>query len=429
MELLSVFWFRRDLRLEDNAAMYHALRSGKSVLPVFIFDTEILDDLPKDDPRMAFIFQTLEKINQKLSSYGSSLVIEKGRPIDVWKRLCSQYQFDNVFTNEDYEPYSIKRDREIKLFLNQRGINFSPFKDQVTFQKSEVTKGDGMPYTVFTPYKKQWLKKLNNSRPNSHPSEKYLHNFLKHDVEFPPAEDLKLLPPAIKVRPYNFKAITTYEDSRNYPWMDGGSYVGPYLRFGLLSIRELVAKAEKENEAYLSELIWREFFMQIIFHFPHVVDKSFKQKFDNINWLNREDSFEKWCNGNTGYPMVDAGMRELNKSGYLHNRVRMVVASFLCKHLLIDWRWGEAWFAQKLLDYELSSNNGNWQWAAGTGCDAAPYFRVFNPEAQQKKFDPNLEYIKKWVPEFGSNAYPPPMVEHSFARKRAIETYKKALIK
>ncbi|HPE55031.1 MAG TPA: deoxyribodipyrimidine photo-lyase [Bacteroidales bacterium] len=427
---IHVFWFRRDLRLNDNTALYHALNSGKPVLPIFIFDPEILKELPEKDARVTFIYALLNQINQKLEKQGSQLLIKQGKPLSVFKDLIQEFEIAAVYTNRDYEPYAIQRDQEVKNFLESKHISFHEFKDQVIFEKAEVVKQDGSPYTVYTPYSKIWLQKFKEKKIESYPSEDHLDKLLK--AEFGPRLNLKDLgfkQSEITVPGFDISKnlIENYSKTRDVPSMEGTSRLGPHLRFGTVSIRELARKAANYEETFLKELIWREFFMQILYHFPHVVDQSFKPAYDKIEWLNDETQFKKWCEGKTGYPMVDAGMRQLNQTGYMHNRVRMVVASFLCKHLLIDWRWGEAYFAEKLLDFELSSNNGNWQWAAGTGCDAAPYFRVFNPASQQEKFDPDWKYIKKWVPEFGTHQYPEPIVDHKFARERAIKTYKQAL--
>ena len=427
---IHVFWFRRDLRLNDNAALYHALNSGKSVLPIFIFDPEILKELPEKDARVTFIYALLNQINQKQEKQGSQLLIKQGKPLSVFKDLIQEFEIAAVYTNRDYEPYAIQRDQEVKNFLESKHIIFHEFKDQVIFEKSEVSKQDGSPYTVYTPYSKIWLQKFKERKIESFPSEDHLDKLIK--AETGPKLNLKDLgfkQSEITVPGFDISKnlIENYSKTRDVPSTEGTSHLGPYLRFGTVSIRELARKAANFEETFLKELIWREFFMQILYHFPHVVDQSFKPAYDKIEWLNDETQFKKWCEGKTGYPMVDAGMRQLNQTGYMHNRVRMVVASFLCKHLLIDWRWGEAYFAEKLLDFELSSNNGNWQWAAGTGCDAAPYFRVFNPASQQEKFDPDWIYIKKWVPEFGTHQYPEPIVDHKFARERAIKTYKQAL--
>ncbi|OCK43953.1 deoxyribodipyrimidine photolyase [Tenacibaculum soleae] len=423
---ISFFWFRRDLRLEDNKGLSEALKAGSKVIPVFIFDEEILDKLPKDDARISFIYRALNTIDEKLKLQKSSLLIEKGSPIEVWKKLSNVYQIEAVYTNKDYEPYAIKRDAKVDEVLASKNIQFKTFKDQVIFEETEIVKNDGLPYTVFTPYKNKWLQHFSEEKD----TEEYkieFHNFHQFNADFPSLETIGFQESSIKVKPYNLSNLDEYDTVRDFPSQDKTSYLSPYFRFGLVSVRKMVRFALNTNATFLSELIWREFFMQILFHFPKVVTNNFRQKYDAVPWRNNEEEFKKWCKGETGYPMVDAGMRQLNKTGYMHNRVRMITAGFLCKHLLIDWRWGEAYFAEKLLDYELSANNGNWQWAAGTGCDAAPYFRVFNPEAQLKKFDKDLQYIRKWVEDFDELTYPQPMVEHKLARERAIATYKKAL--
>ncbi len=424
---LVVFWFRRDLRLEDNTALWQALKSGFPVLPVFIFDSQIIHELPIDDARITFIYSILQKIGRKLNTKGSSLQIYKGSPVDVFNRLLSNFDIHAVFSNCDYEPYALERDRLIERLLKSKGISFLQYKDRVIFEKSEILKTNQEPYTIYTPYKNQWLKKFANERLTILQTEPFLQNFYKNKFEFPSIEELGFRFSTIKVRDYSLVSIADYSKNRDIPSFDGTSFLGPHLRFGTASIRQIVSKLQKSDLVFLSELIWREFFMQILANFPRVVNENFKINYKNVDWRNNPHEFEKWCKGETGYPLVDAGMRQLNETGYMHNRVRMVAASFLCKHLLIDWRWGEAYFAQKLLDYELSSNNGNWQWAAGTGCDAAPYFRVFNPIIQQKKFDPSMVYIRKWIKDIDSGSYPEPMVEHSMARQRAIETYKAAL--
>ena len=425
---IVIFWFRRDLRLDDNVGLHFALQSGYKVLPIFIFDDEILDKLPKDDARVSFIYETLATINTQLKFYGSSLLVKKGSVLEVWNELCNKYQVAEVYTNRDYEPYAIKRDTSIKDFLKTKGVQFKTYKDQVIFEGFQIQKKDASPYTVFTPYKKQWLTKFDRGvDTQEYPTVVYASSYLKSNHEFPSIKTIGFISSSIKVKPYNLETLTTYHETRNFPYKDTTSYLSPYLRFGLVSIRKMVDFALQINATFLSELIWREFFMQILFHFPLVVTQNFKPKYDTLVWRNKEEEFEKWCKGETGYPLVDAGMRELNKTGYMHNRVRMVTAGFLCKHLLIDWRWGEAYFAQKLLDYDLSANNGNWQWASGTGCDAAPYFRIFNPTEQLKKFDKNLLYTLKWVDDLGELNYPLPMVEHKFARERALSFFKQAL--
>lgn len=423
---LTIFWFRRDLRLEDNVALHHALNTENKVLPIFIFDENLLHQLPKDDARVTFIHQTLSDLDKKLKENNSSLWVKKGKPLSIFKELVEEYPIHQVFTNHDYEPQAIKRDKEIQDFLSAKGIEFQTYKDQVIFEKEEVIKEDGLPYTVFTPYKNKWLKVF-NSETDLKEFTVSLDKFYSFNDDFPTLESIGFTTSKIKVKPYQLDRLQDYKNLRDYPALDATSYLSPYLRFGLVSVRKVVKMALEKNPTFLSELIWREFFMQILYHYPKVIKDNFRSKYDGIEWRNNEEEFQKWCNGETGYPMVDAGMRELNETGYMHNRVRMITAGFLCKHLLIDWRWGEAYFAQKLLDFELASNNGNWQWAAGTGCDAAPYFRVFNPETQLKKFDKELTYVRKWVKDFDELTYPQPMVEHKMARQRALEVYKKGI--
>jgi deoxyribodipyrimidine photo-lyase len=401
------------------------------VLPVFIFDTNILSELEKNDPRVTFIFEELKKINEKLRNLGSRLIIKHGEPLAIWKNLVDEYNISEVFTNHDYEPYSIRRDQQIFDFLQTQNISFRKFKDHVIFEKDEVVKDDREPYTVYTPYMNKWMSRLHENPVQIFDTAKYFKNFIQLPwSEIPELRQIGFDKSEIRIPDARLESdrIEKYEQTRNFPFLDGTSMAGPHLRFGTISIRELIITADSSpNKTFLKELVWREFFMQILFHFPKVVRESFKPAYDKIAWINNEVHFHKWCEGETGYPMVDAGMRELNTTGFMHNRVRMVVASFLCKHLLIDWRWGEAYFARKLLDFELSSNNGNWQWAAGSGCDAAPYFRVFNPIEQMKKFDADLMYVKKWIPELNTDAYPKPIVDHKFARARAIAGYKKSL--
>ena len=426
---IAIFWFRRDLRLEDNVGLFRALDSKYPVIPLFIFDEDILDSLPKNDARVGFIHDSLSKINQKLQEMGSSLLVKKGKTQEVWQALLQEFDVKEVFFNKDYEPYAIKRDLAICTLLEAYNTKSVSFKDQVIFEEKEITKADGLPYTVYTPFKNKWLEKYKTMAPvPEYDTTGKFHNFHKYNFVFPTLEQIGFEESPIKVVPHNLKNVTNYEENRNFPALDSTTHLSPHLRFGTVSIRKLVNWAAKKNDVFLSELIWREFFMQILFSFPKVVTNNFKSAYDGIQWRNDEADFKLWCSGTTGYPMVDAGMRELNETGYMHNRVRMVVASFLCKHLLINWQWGEAYFAQKLLDFELSSNVGNWQWAAGTGCDAAPYFRVFNPEIQLKKFDEKGIYIRKWIKEFDLG-YGQPMVEHAFARDRAISTYKSGILK
>lgn len=423
------FWFRRDLRLEDNVGLFHALESDYPVIPLFIFDTAILDSLAKNDARVTFIHQTLNKINTDLNVVKSSLLVKNGETLAVWKSLFEEFDIQGVFYNKDYEPYAIKRDQKITDLAKKNNAEVYAFKDQVIFEELEITKADGLPYTIYTPFKNKWLDKFKeNGAFPGYSEEKQFSKFYPSNFKFPTLEDIGFEESKIVVKSHNLTKISNYGETRDFPALDSTSYLSPHLRFGTVSTRKLVTWANKKNAVFLSELIWREFFMQILFNFPKVMTDNFKSAYDGIKWRNNEDEFKKWCKGETGYPMVDAGMRQLNETGYMHNRVRMVVASFLCKHLLIQWQWGEAYFAEKLLDYDLSANVGNWQWAAGTGCDAAPYFRVFNPEIQLKKFDGKGVYIRQWIPEFDLG-YSEPMVEHAMARERAIATYKEGIVK
>ena len=425
----TIHWFRRDLRIKDNTALYHALSQNNNVQCIFIFDENIIDELPKNDHRISFIYDSLSKLNNELNKYGSRLKIYKGKPIDIFKKIITKYDIDYIYFNKDYEPYAISRDNQIKELFNNK-IGFKTFKDHVVFEETEITKDDGKPYTIYTPYSKKWLKKFHETEMKEYNVNPFLKNLKKNKfLNIKSRENLDLVKSNIIVYDYNTsnEIIINYKNTRNFPSLNGTSKIGPFLRFGLISIRSLANKSSKTDITYLKELIWRDFFTQILFNFPNVIDKSFKTKYDNIVWENNENFLEKWKNGKTGYPIVDAGMRELNNTGFMHNRVRMITASFLCKHLLVDWRFGEAYFAKKLFDYELSSNNGNWQWAAGSGCDAAPYFRVFNPYTQQEKFDRDFSYVKKWVPEYNSKEYMKPLVIHKDARLKAIEHYKKYL--
>jgi deoxyribodipyrimidine photo-lyase len=425
---INIFWFRRDLRLDDNTALINALNSDLPLLPVFIFDKNIIDELPSDDPRITFIYETLLKINAQLMKSGSSVLIKKGDPGKIWEELIMAFDINSVYINKDYEPYAKKRDNALERKLENKGIQLNRYKDQVVFEEREILKSDNKPYTIFTPYKNKWLHMLTENLPdNSNSLQNQKLNFYNCSFPFPPIEEIGFSVSPVKVKSFDLSSVCDYEKYRDFPFEDRTSYLGPHLRFGTVSIRKIVKLGLNENTAFLNELIWREFFMQILFNFPSVVTGNFKSKYDNIQWRNNENEFEKWCLGETGYPIVDAGMRQLNESGYMHNRVRMITAGFLCKHLLIDWRWGEAYFAEKLLDYELSSNNGNWQWAAGTGCDAAPYFRVFNPSSQQKKFDPEKKYIRKWVKDLDNPVYPKPIIDHYSARQRGLLAYKSGL--
>jgi deoxyribodipyrimidine photo-lyase len=422
----AYFWHRRDLRLNDNTALFHALNENDSVQCLFIFDKDILDELPEDDARVTFIHSELEKIDQQLREYGSSFRVEYGKPAEIWKNIIETESISAIYTNKDYEPYARTRDGQIRDLAEEHSIEFKRYKDQVIHEENDVLKKDGKPYTVYTPYKNQWRKQFVPSDYLPHSIDELTGNFAQSSFDFPSLKDIGMVKSSIEVKPFTLDYLDEYVDTRDLPAEDKTSYLSPHLRFGTIGIRILVQKV-KHSETFFNELIWREFFMQILYHFPKVVDKCFKTKYEVIPWRNDEAEFEKWCKGETGFPMVDAGMRQLNETGYMHNRVRMVTASFLCKHLLIDWRWGEAYFAKKLLDYELSSNNGNWQWAAGTGCDAAPYFRVFNPTSQLDKFDKKGIYVRTWVKDLDELTYPKPMVDHKMARERAIATYKEAL--
>lgn len=430
MQKITLFWFRRDLRLQDNTGLFQALKKEVNVLPLFIFDRQILDKLEdKSDARVSFIHFQLQNIHQKLAQFGSSILIKYGKPEEVYQDLISQYDIQKVYTNSDYEPYACERDQKISKLLSKNSIPLLSFKDHVIFEPAEIQNGSGSFYKVFTPFSRAWMAKFQAEKP-----------ILRQD--FASENLMQISPiPMIKLEEMGFSLtgiplpslhvdeviLAHYDQSRNFPAQNGTSRLGVHLRFGTISIRQIALIASKLNATFLTELIWREFYMMILALNPQVVNQAFKPQYDAINWRNNEEEFASWCEGKTGYPIVDAGMRELNATGYMHNRVRMIVASFLTKHLLIDWKWGEAYFAKKLLDFELASNNGGWQWAAGTGTDAQPYFRVFNPESQTEKFDKDLKYIKKWIAEFGTASYPMPIVEHKFARLRALETYKNAL--
>jgi deoxyribodipyrimidine photo-lyase len=434
----AIFWFRRDLRLNDNAGLYHALKSGMPVLPLFIFDKSILDKLEdKADARVSFIHDTITVLSEELRELGSSLLVKYGNPEDVWTELLQQYDVKDVFCNRDYESYGISRDEKVTALIQQKGGNFYSFKDQVIFEKLEVAKKDGLPYTVFTPYSRRW-KELLQSRTmggelfylKAYPTEKYFKALYKTESLPVPSLESMGFEKSSQLIPSKEVAqgiIKNYDKNRNFPAINGTSKLGIHFRFGTVSIREKARKAMTLNDTYLNELIWRDFYAQILANFPEVEKRSFRPLYDLIEWRNNETEFQAWCDGKTGYPLVDAGMRELNATGFMHNRVRMLVASFLVKHLLIDWRWGEAYFAQKLLDFDLASNNGGWQWAAGCGTDAAPYFRIFSPEAQAQKFDKEEKYIRKWIKEYGTNTYPKPIVDHKDARDRCLEVFKRGL--
>lgn len=432
MNHITIFWFRRDLRLEDNHGLYQALQSGHRVLPLFIFDEEILEELPKDDHRVTYIYQQLEIINKKLKDQGSSLCVHYGKVSDIFSELIDKYDVVTVIANEDYEPQAIRRDKGIQKLLDEHDIEFEIYKDQVIFHKDEVMKEDGGAYRVYTPYRNTWKELLHPEKDlKLFPSQDFLDNTVQ-DTNLPwlTLQDFGFIPSSKQAPTITFsdELLKNYADTRDIPANSQGvSHLSTALRFGTISIRKLIKQAyEAEEQTFLYELIWREFFMMILYHFPYTTDRAFYEQYDYIQWENNEDDFQAWKEGKTGYPIVDAGMRQLNETGYMHNRVRMITASFLTKHLLIDWRWGERYFAEKLFDFELSSNVGNWQWVAGTGVDAAPYFRIFNPHTQLTKFDPDLEYVKHWVPEYGTDEYPQEIVEHSEARERCLQRYKEA---
>lgn len=429
---MVLFWHRRDLRIEDNAGLYKALKENSSVQALFIFDNQILSHLPSDDQRVLFIHQEIQRLKSEYQQLGSDLLVFHGNPNELIPRLAKEYSCEKVYTNRDYEPYALARDQHIFQQLEKDGIGFIGSKDHVVFEKNEVMKDDGLPYTIFTPYSRKWKAKLTDFYLESYPTVSYLDHLRKSTA--PQAllslkelgfTDLQKYP--FPARSSSKDLIRSYHENRDFPIKNGTSKLSVHLRFGTISIRQLAREARAYNETFLNELIWRDFYQMIVYHFPHSVSGSFKKQYDKIVWEHNDAHFQAWCEGKTGYPLVDAGMRELNETGFMHNRVRMVVASFLTKHLLIDWRWGEGYFAQKLMDFELASNIGGWQWAAGCGCDAAPYFRVFNPTAQQEKFDKQKQYIQKWVPEFGTSAYPAPIIDHAFARDRVLTRFKQAL--
>ncbi|UOF01821.1 cryptochrome/photolyase family protein [Bdellovibrio reynosensis] len=432
---MTLFWFRRDLRLHDNAGLFYALKENENVLPVFVFDSDILSKLDDEaDARVTFIHETVTDLKQSLQKKGSDLVVRHGKPLEIFKELHGKLKFSAIYTNHDYEPYARQRDDQVLAWAKKQGIEFKTFKDQTLFEKDEILTEARKPYTVYTPYKRKVLANLDSFYLKSYPVETYESSFAKKpnpekiislkelgftksNLQFPSSE-------------VPIKVIKNYAETRNFPALENGTtHLGVHLRFGTVSVRDLARTGKKYSETWLSELIWRDFFMQILWHFPEVETRSFRPEYDKIQWRNSKTDFNRWCEGMTGYPLVDAGMRELNATGTMHNRVRMVTASFLTKHLLIHWHSGERYFAKKLLDFDLAANNGNWQWAAGSGCDAAPYFRIFNPETQAEKFDPENEYIKKWIPELDTNKYPSPIIDHAEARGRCLQAFTKALKK
>ena len=429
---VSIFWFRRDLRLEDNAGLWKALKSGHPVVPIFIFDRNILNKLEdKSDARVSFLHQRLKELQYQLKAMGSTLHVFYGTPAEAMNTLSQTYTVKGVFLNRDYEPYARERDEFVFNYWREHDVPMVGAKDHVIFEKNEVVKADGTPYLVFSPYGKTWRKKLTDYHAKAYPNAKYFKHFFKQQpIAIPTLESMGFTGTEVSLPSSRVdeSIIKTYDATRNFPANEKGTTrLGLHLRFGTISIRSLLRQGLQHNDTFVNELIWRDFFQMALYNFPESREKAIKPKYDRIVWENNEDHFKAWCKGKTGYPIVDAGMRELNATGHMHNRVRMIVASFLTKHLLIDWRWGEAYFAQKLLDFDLASNIGGWQWASGSGLDAAPYFRVFNPTAQMEKFDKDLRYIRKWVPELDSHLYPKPIVEHKWARERCLERFKEAL--
>ncbi|KAB2814460.1 cryptochrome/photolyase family protein [Phaeocystidibacter luteus] len=431
MSSVALFWHRRDLRIHDNAGLFKALSADTPVQPVFIFDSSILDKLEdKDDARVSFIYREIQRLKSEYEQLGASLLVKYGDPLKVYEELLQEFDVEAVFTNRDYEPYARERDKSIHQFLKKNDVDFIGAKDHVIFEKSEVVKDDGDPYLVYTPYSKKWKAALQSDSFRAYDTLDLAEN-LHQTKPFKLLElsDMDFVPSTIEIpaRQFPEKIIDGYDETRDIPSIQGTSRLSVHLRFGTISIRALAKFAQEHNEKYLNELIWRDFYQMILFHHPDSPDTAIKSKYDNIEWEHNEEHYDAWCEGKTGYPLVDAGMRELNETGFMHNRVRMVVASFLTKHLLLDWRLGERYFARKLLDFELASNVGGWQWASGSGCDAAPYFRIFNPESQLEKYDKDLKYVKRWVPEYGTSSYPEPIVVHKEARERALDRYKSGL--
>ena len=429
---MVIFWFRRDLRLDDNHALFKALKSGYDVLPIFIFDSNITNKLNQNDHRLNYINNVLDGLNKRLSENKKKIYIYKGNPIEIISKLIIKLKIKEIYLNKDYEPYARDRDDKIEKLCVANNVSYNSFKDHVIFEEDQIVKKDGTPYVVYTPYSRKWIEKFQSNQLDSYPSEVNLDGFVDSDKIRELNYQMDFEKNIISPKTYNLNndLIDKYEETRNFPALDSTSRIGVNLRFGTVSTRKIVkTSSERSNNTFLKELIWREFFIQILWHFPHTTEKSFKDKYERIEWRNNMDDFKLWCDGKTGYPIVDAGMNQLNKTGFMHNRLRMVVGSFLCKHLLIDWRLGEKYFADKLFDYEQASNVGNWQWVAGCGVDAAPYFRIFNPEEQQKKFDKELQFIKKWIPNYDKDNYINKIVDHKFARERCLNTYKKALNK
>jgi len=466
----ALVWFRRDLRLTDHAALHHALTKARRVWCVFVFDTEILDSLPsRRDRRVEFIWHSVAALDGVLRKQGGGLLVRQGRARDEIPALATRLGVDAVFTNRDYEPAANARDLAVHRALAELGIGFETFKDQVIFERDEVMTAAGSPYSVFTPYKNAWLKKLAACDLPDYPVERHAGALARPDAaDMPTLQDIGFQPTNLLAIPIrtgmsgaaallkDFVArVADYAHARDYPALKGASYLSVHLRFGTISIRQLVAQARKHtgrgSEVWLSELIWREFYFQILHHHPRVIGSAFKPEFNALTFDNSERLFDAWCQGKTGYPLVDAAMRQINTTGYMHNRLRMVTASFLVKDLHIDWRLGEKYFADHLNDFDLAANNGGWQWAASTGCDAQPYFRIFNPVTQSEKFDPGGKFIRRYLTELSrvpdkhihapwrmapleqqaaacviGQDYPAPVVDHDTARRITLERYGRA---
>jgi deoxyribodipyrimidine photo-lyase len=465
----SLVWFRRDLRDYDNAALYHALKSSKNVYCAFVFDTAILDKLnDKADRRVEFIWESVRELKASLQEHGSDLIVLHGNAGDEIPKLANTLLVNAVFTNHDYEPSAIARDTNVAEKLNISDIAFHHHKDHVIFEKDEVLNLSGRPYGVFTPYKNMWLKTVNDFFVKAYPVDAYLKNLAKLKVSqlislgemgFKRTNLSNMrLPTGMQGGLTLFddfkERLSHYKDARDFPAIKGVSYLSVHLRFGTISIRHLAREAMQAAntgaQTWLSELIWRDFYVQILHHNPSVaVGKAYKTEFQALNFPNNPVLFQAWCDGKTGYPLVDAAMQQLNTTGFMHNRLRMVAASFLVKDLLIDWRWGERYFAEKLIDFDLSANNGGWQWAASTGCDAQPWFRIFNPITQSERFDAQGKFIRKYVPVLAKcndkeihapwlipplrlqelnisigNDYPAPVVDHATQRQKALVLYK-----
>jgi len=471
----SLVWFRRDLRDYDHAALYHALKSSNQVFCVFVFDTAILDKLSDtQDRRVEFIWESVKELKAALQAKGSDLIVLHGKTAAEIPALACSLEVQAVYTNHDYEPEAIARDANVAATLKDRQIDFHHFKDQVIFEKDEVLSMSKKPYSVFTPYKNMWLKTVNDFYLKPYPVDSYLQHLAKPEgkhaiADIPSLESLGFastnlselrLPTGMSGGAQLFadfvQRINRYKEARDFPSIKGVSYLSVHLRFGTISIRHLARAAWQTGgagaETWLSELIWRDFYFQILHHQPRVASgHAFKAEFESLPFPNSHELFKAWCDGKTGYPLVDAAMRQLNSTGFMHNRLRMVAASFLVKDLLVDWRWGERYFAEKLIDFDFSANNGGWQWAASTGCDAQPWFRIFNPVTQSERFDANGRFIRKYVTELTNCSdkeihapwlmpaqrqtaintvigrdYPQPIVDHAAQRERALSLYKAA---